>query len=119
MSILASLQPKDAASASASSMASAQGGGYLLSDSATRLYTRSELEPLSDCELYVARNEIFARHGRMFVNEDLQKHFDGKSWYSPQYAPEEFDRFMLSDIEKRNAELIQQIETERGSSYLS
>ena len=36
----------------------------------------------------------------MFVNEDLQKHFDGKSWYSPQYAPEEFDRFMLSDIEE-------------------
>ena len=70
VSILASLQPKDAASASASSMASAQ-GGYLLSDSATRLYTRSELEPLSDYELYVARNEIFARHGRMFVNEDF------------------------------------------------
>lgn len=118
VAILASLQPKDAASASASSMSSAQ-GDYLLSDSSTRLYTRSELEPLSDYELYVARNEIFARHGRMFVNEDLQKHFDGKSWYSPQYAPEEFDRSMLSDIEKKNAELIQQIETERGSSYLS
>lgn len=115
VAILASLQVKDAASVPA---AAAMQGDYLLPDSSTRLYARSELEPLSDYELYVARNEIFARHGRMFINEDLQKRFGGKSWYSPRYAPEEFDQAMLSDIEKKNAELIQQIEKERGSSYL-
>ena len=74
---------------------------------------------MSNYELYLARNEIFARHGRMFVSEDLQKHFGSKPWYTPLYSPEEFDQSVLGEVEKKNAEVIQQIEEARNSPYLA
>lgn len=116
VAILASLNVKDASSVSATARAT---GDYILSDSATRLYDAGELESLSNYELYLARNEIFARHGRMFVSEDLQKHFGSKPWYTPLYSPEEFDQSVLGEVEKKNAEVIQQIEEARNSPYLA
>ena len=116
VAILASLNVKDASSVPATARAT---GDYILSDSATRLYDAGELESLSNYELYLARNEIFARHGRMFVSEDLQKHFGSKPWYTPLYSPEEFDQSVLGEVEKKNAEVIQQIEEARNSPYLA
>ncbi len=55
---------------------------YVISDSNTRVIETTELESLSPWELKVARNEIYARHGREFVHQDLQCYFDNKSWYS-------------------------------------
>ena len=94
-------------------------GDYMLPDSASRRYSTSELEKLSDWELYIARNEIYARHGRRFQNQDLQSYFNGKDWYTPRYSPEEFDaNVTLSDTELANAEAIRSIEQSRGSEYL-
>lgn len=94
--------------------------GYVLPDSATHAYDASELEDYSDWELYLARNEIFARHGRGFSSADLQDYFDGKSWYSEQYTPEEFDAMSspLSDVEAANVATIRSVEESRGSAYL-
>lgn len=94
---------------------------YVLSDSSARRYTAAELSPLSDWELYLARNEIYARHGREFANADLQRHFEATSWYRPSYTPEEFDASasdLLSDVERVNIDTILSIEQERGSAYL-
>ena len=94
-------------------------GDYVLSDSATHRYSTSELEDLSNWELYIARNEIYARHGRRFQNDDLQSYFDGQDWYEPRYSPQEFDaNVTLSDVELANAETIRSLEQSRGSSYL-
>ena len=94
--------------------------GYVLPDSATHAYDASELEDYSDWELCLARNEIFARHGRGFSSADLQDYFDGKSWYSEQYTPEEFDAMSspLSDVEAANVATIRSVEESRGSAYL-
>lgn len=94
--------------------------GYVLPDSAAHAYDASELEDYSDWELYLARNEIFARHGRGFSSADLQDYFDGKSWYSEQYTPEEFDALssQLNDVEAANVATIRSIEESRGSAYL-
>ena len=64
---------------------------YILPDSNSRYYSREELEALSDWELYVGHNEIFARHGRGFQRGDLAEHFSQCSWYAQVYTPEEFD----------------------------
>ena len=96
-------------------------GDYILPDSATHLYSASELEDLSDYELYIARNEIFARHGRGFSNEELQSYFDSKEWYTRQYDPSEFDAQsgILNDTEIANSETIRSVEQARGSAYVS
>ena len=107
------------AKSSSSSAASSQ-GDYVLKDSNTRYYTRSELEKLSNLELYRARNEIYARHGRGFKNADLKSYFNSKSWYKERYTPEQFDSMAspLNDYERKNAELMLEIEKGRKSEYL-
>ena len=86
--------------------------GYVLSDSDTHRYTRSELSGLSSWELKVARNEIYARHGYVFKSDDLREHFGNCSWYSPnpRYSPGEFDESLLNDIERANVDLISSME---------
>jgi hypothetical protein len=42
-----------------------------------------ELESKSKEELRLIRNEVFARKGYVFKNEDLNAYFKTKSWYQP------------------------------------
>ncbi len=93
---------------------------YILPESDSRKYARSELSSLSTWELYIARNEIFARYGRRFNNADLAEHFNSKSWYSETWSAEEFDEwFSPNEYEKANADLIMELERDAGSPYLS
>lgn len=93
---------------------------YVLADSASRVYSESELEQMSLWELYLARNEVFARHGRGFKNQDLVEHFATRSWYTEQYSPEEFDELpnQFNKIELENIETMHAIEVARNSPYL-
>ncbi len=93
---------------------------YILPDESTRYYDKSELETLSDYDLYLARNEIYARYGRGFSSSELQDYFNSKEWYTQSYSPEEFDAMEspLNQYEKANADLIREVEREKGSPYL-
>ena len=91
---------------------------YVLPDSGTHLYTRDELESLSDQQLFYARNEIYARHGRGFDSDELQTYFDSKSWYTRQYDPADFPDSLLNSTEKANASLMLEIEKDRNSPYV-
>lgn len=92
---------------------------YVLPYSDSREYTLTELSTLSNFELYVARNEIYARHGRMFQNQDLRDHFAGKRWYYASVPATDFDRLVtLNSAEKANANLILGLEQERKSPYV-
>lgn len=93
---------------------------YVLPASDSEYYTRDQLEGLSDWELYVARNEVFARYGRQFKNEDLADYFSSQPWYNGEYSPEDFDDwFSPNEYEKANTDLIMEIEHERNSPYLN
>ena len=72
-------------------------------------------------ELYLARNEIFACHGRGFKNQDLTDYFATKRWYTQTYTPEEFDAIsssQLNDYELKNVQTMYEIEQSRNSPYL-
>lgn len=115
----------DPAASNSSSVAATTGtdqlsnDDYILPESATRLYTAEELSALSDYELYLARNEAFAKYGRKFKNADLVQYFSGKDWYVPTYEPADFDAMPspLNDIERANIDLVRQIESQRNSPY--
>lgn len=95
-------------------------GDYIFSHSASSYLTRSEITALSGYDMYLARNEIYARHGRKFVNQDLQQYFGSKSWYTPVYDAQEFDAVqetVFNDYEKENVKLIKKIEDEYGYHY--
>ena len=101
----------------------AEPGGYdecILPDSAERYYERTELESLDLYELYIARNEVFARHGRGFKTPELQSYFDSRTWYTKEYEPEEFDAMAspLNDFERKNVALMLEVEKARNSPYI-
>ena len=83
---------------------------YILVDSSVRLYTANELKGLSKEDLRIARNEIYARHGRRFASADLQKYFDEKPWYKGTIDASKFDDSVLSKIELDNIKLIESVE---------
>lgn len=81
--------------------------GYILPDSATKILTANDLKGLSKTQLDLARNEIFARHGRKFKRQDVQSYFETKSWYkvNPSYNYSN-DFLNLTQIELKNAKFI-------------
>ncbi len=94
---------------------------YLLPEADSRYYSREELEQLGFDSLRLARNEILARHGRIFESEDLYSYFSSKSWYHPQYTADEFDPQMdqiLNAYEKANIEEIKKLENGEGTACL-
>lgn len=98
--------------------------GYFLPEADSVQYSREELEKLSVWELYLARNEIFARHGRLFVQHgDLNDYFMTKNWYSPRYTYEEFAELdarepQLNTYEIYNVNVMLEIEKDRNSPYI-
>lgn len=86
---------------------------YIIPDSDKRYLSKSELASLSSDELRIARNEIFARHGRRFNDAALQSHFDSCSWYKGTIAPANFNEAVFNEYEKANVNLISSVENER------
>jgi hypothetical protein len=68
-----------------------------------RAITEQMLHGLSLHELRLLRNEIYARHGRMFRAEWLQQYFFFQPWYNPD---ENFKDDELSGNDKINVETI-------------
>ncbi len=96
----------------------AEGGGndaqsYMISGSDSRYLDRAELTGLSEYDLRIARNEIYARHGRIFKDPTLSSYFNAKAWYYPTIQPDDFNEDSLSAIEKANVNLIKEVEATR------
>lgn len=82
---------------------SADEGTYILDFSDTRAVNRDDLTSLTPQELKIARNEIYARHGRTFVHKDLSCYFAKQPWYS---VDSDYSDSNLSDLEVKNAATI-------------
>jgi hypothetical protein len=78
---------------------------FVLPDSSARRISRDELRGLSLDQLRIARNEIYARHGRFFRDPALAAHFSRFSWYKP-FAWD----VRLSATEQANVRTIQSME---------
>ena len=83
---------------------------YILPDSSIRILADSEMQSLTKEELRLARNEIYARHGRRFDDQNLQDYFEQKAWYVGSIDPEDFKESWLSNIEKQNIKTIEKYE---------
>ena len=68
-----------------------------------KLISDAMLRGLSLHELRLLRNEIYARHGRIFKTIWLQQYFGGQVWYDPK---EDFKDEEISGPDKTNIETI-------------
>jgi hypothetical protein len=70
----------------------------------------SDLDSLTREELRRLRNAVYARHGRTFDSQDLQRYFEGRSWYKPR---SDYNEASLTETDRSNIKLIQTIESRR------
>ena len=71
------------------------------------------MEGYSASDLAIIRNEIFARHGRIFTKQAYKDYFSQKTWYEPTYDPSYFDANLdsfLNDYEWANLAVVQKLE---------
>ena len=62
------------------------------------------LEQLSKLATYIACEEIYARHGKIYPKYSIEyNYFNGLDWYKES---QEFSEDDLSDIEKHNLDII-------------
>lgn len=81
---------------------------YIIPNSNTVKLDFKSLNDYTAEELFIARNEMFARYGYVFKNSpNLQSYFESKSWYTPD---ENYSGDLDTDIEQSNAEMIKSIE---------
>lgn len=76
--------------------------------------TREDIEGLSAEELRIARNEIYARHGRLFRDEGLQAYFNSCDWYVGTISADDFTDSVFNEYERANKDLIVSYEHELG-----
>ena len=87
---------------------------YILPKSDTTFLTVDDLRGLSKDECRIARNELYARHGRKFDDEYLAQYFSQFEWYHPTIEPADFEESLLNDYEIANRDLIVQYEKDQG-----
>lgn len=109
-----SVTSSSATSGSLSKTGTMPSNSYVISDSDSRVLVKADIINLTPWQLKVARNEIYARHGRPFVHKDLQCYFAKQSWYS---SNPNFNENVLSVLEKKNSELIKSYEIEINSPF--
>lgn len=87
---------------------------YIIPDSDTRLLEEKDIEGFSAEQCRLARNELYARHGRIFDDASLQSHFQACSWYHGTIPGSSFSESMLSDVEIKNRDFILTYEKKMG-----
>lgn len=88
-------------------------GNYVIPSSADEKITFKTLNQYTAEELYIARNEMLARHGYIFTKyPKLQKYFESKSWYNPNPS---YSGQLTSKLETDNYACIRAIEFLKAS----
>ena len=87
---------------------------YIFPNSDTEYLTKSDLSGMSKSEINLAKNELYARHGRKFKSKELQEYFESKDWYVPKYSPKQWDKkgdsFFFNKYEIKNRDLLKKYE---------
>lgn len=79
---------------------------YIFPTSDSAYLTEEDLAGMTKDEVQMAINEIYARHHRKFVMENVQEYFNSKSWYTGTVEAAEFDTSVMNQYEGANINLM-------------
>lgn len=79
-------------------------------DFSKQAITREQLKGLELWDLKLLRGLVFGRHGRVFVDRDIQNYLKDQPWYKPDTN---FQNSMLNERERANLDLIRELEAEK------
>lgn len=92
---------------------------YIIPQSSSRYLTADDTKSLGAKALELARNEIYAKHGRRFDSTELQSFFNSKSWYIGTVEPSSFNESELNEYETANVDFLNKQEQERKNKSSS
>lgn len=82
-------------------------GGFIFPNSDSSYLSNAQVSALSDDDLQLAINEIYARRGRIFKDASLNSYFNSQSWYEGKYTAEEFEKNVkFNTYEQKNLQLL-------------
>ncbi|WP_415946678.1 YARHG domain-containing protein [Ruminococcus bromii] len=94
-------------SQSSSNTSTNNNGGFIFPNSDSSYLSNAQVSALSDNDLQLAINEIYARRGRIFKDASLNAYFNSQSWYEGKYTAEEFEKNVkFNTYEQKNLQLL-------------
>lgn len=76
-----------------------------------KIYQKQDFDQVPPLIIHLAKNEIYARHGYIFNNQDLNNYFKGQIWYEPSITPENFKDNVFNKNEQANLKLLSSLDT--------
>lgn len=81
--------------------------GFIFPNSDSSYLSNAQVKALSDDDLQLAINEIYARRGRIFKDATLNAYFNSQSWYEGKYTADEFEKNVkFNTYEQKNLQLL-------------
>ena len=77
-------------------------GDYLITGSDSRYITQTDIMWMTERDMQMAINEIYARNGRIFNSPEIRAYFESKYWYHGSILPEDFTEAILNEYERAN-----------------
>lgn len=96
-----------------SSSSSGKSSEYIFPDSNSEYLATSDLKGMSQSQVRLALNEIYARRGATFETASNKKYFESKSWYKATCSKAEAQK-KFNKYEKTNVDLIVEYEKSKG-----
>ena len=81
--------------------------GIIFPNSSEEIISESDIDALSDEELRYAINELYARHGYIFKDNELLSYYSQFDWYEEKVKPGDFSTSLFNDVERKNVETMQ------------
>jgi len=81
--------------------------GIIFPNSSEEIIDDDKIEELSDEDLRLAINELYARHGYIFKDDGLREYFEQFDWYEESITADDFSINMFNDVERENVEKLQ------------
>lgn len=98
-----------------SNQSTAENNTFIFANSDSAYISQSDVKNLSDNELEIAINEIYARRGWIFSDAELSAYFNSQAWYTPRYTSSEFSQNVtFNEYEQANIHLILDEQKSRG-----
>ncbi len=76
-----------------------------------KIYQKQDFDQVPPLIIHLAKNEIYARHGYIFKNQDLNNYFKGQIWYEPSITAENFKDSAFNQNEQVNLKLLSSLDT--------
>lgn len=90
-----------------------ESGEFIFPDSNKVVEDSGDIEQLSDNDLRIAINEIYARHGYHFKSADLQEYFNSTRWYEDEGITDQSE--ITGELNKYEKENLENLTAERAN----